>query len=67
MKKSENIRVAHVMPDYIGRHSYEEWKSMSFDKMCGEAGVEIYTIEEFETAFNFDEISDLSYIFFYEI
>ena len=67
MNKLDEIRVAHVMPDYLGRHSYDEWKSMGFDKMCYEAGVEIYTLDEFETAFNFDEISDLSYIFFYEI
>ena len=63
----ENIRVAHVPYDYIDNHPYGEWLAMSLDDIAKEDGVEIYTIDGFQDAFNVEYISDLSYIFFKEI
>lgn len=62
----KHIRVAYVQPDYIENHVLDEWENMSFEDMCGEWGVIIYTLNEFQIAFNNEFISDLGYIFFYK-
>lgn len=61
------IKVIYVQPDCIDRHDYDEWKEMSLDELYNEDGVELYSLDGFQSAFNFDEISDLGYIFFVEM
>lgn len=67
MATLEKIRIAYVQPDDIERHSYEEWKAMSFCDVLKERGVEVFNPQHFQSAFNFNELSDLGYIFFYEV
>ena len=67
MATLDKIRIAYVPYDHIDKHSYDEWKSMSFFDILKEHGVEIFNSQHFQCAFNLDEISDLGYIFFYEV
>ena len=55
----------HVMPDHIEDHDYLEWRAMDYDTITKQDGIEIYTLEEFQGAFNNDEISDMGYVFFF--
>ena len=61
----ENIRIAYVQPDYVENYEYAKWKNLSLDEISQEEGVEIYTTEGFQADFNWDYISDLGYIFFF--
>lgn len=64
----EYIIVAYVKPDYITNHEFDEWENMTLEDMRAEWGVVIFTLDEFQSAFNnyHDCISDLGYIFFYK-
>lgn len=65
----ENLRVIHVTPNVDDDFDPNEFAKLSSEDKLSIAEenihMEVYTLQEFETAFNdFEEISDLGYIYF---
>jgi hypothetical protein len=60
----DKIRVIYISPNC--EVDYKELQSMTNEKRSEVEGAQTMTLEEFQVAFNWGDISDLGYIFFVE-